>query len=234
MKSLIVSAFAAFISAAILLHPCPVFGEGGTAAVPSAVSHPDAEAEKLTRAPHLDRWLEHLRRKDPAQYRRMCRMRRENPGEFRRELNLRLRRRRFEAAIRQAPALYRVYQQLPPEQQLRIVTAAYPKPRLRRSERNSRAPDTPKIRKLEEASRDLARRIRNAPDEATRRKTIEELHNTLEQLFDLREKQREKQIENINRRLQELQHKLSLRHARRDEIIQRRLQELVEGDIIEW
>lgn len=86
----------------------------------------------------------------------------------------------------------------------------------------------------ERASRDLARRLRDA-DGAERDRLERELRETLERTFDLRQQARRERAERLQGEAAGIQQELAERDAARREIIERRQRELVgERDALDW
>jgi len=68
-----------------------------------------------------------------------------------------------------------------------------------------------------------------AADANSQQKMKNDLTNTLNQLFDIREAQKQDEVKRLQKRLQELQESLQARKQNKNEIVQRRIQELL-GD----
>ena len=68
-----------------------------------------------------------------------------------------------------------------------------------------------------------------AADANSQQKIKNDLTNTLNQLFDIRESQKQEEVKRLQKRLQELQESLQARKQNKNEIVQRRIQELL-GD----
>ena len=93
----------------------------------------------------------------------------------------------------------------------------------------------------ERESRRLARQVRRA-DGAERERLTQELRETLERTFDLKQQVRREQAEalgedaeRLREELAQVEEELRERAAARDEIIERRQQELLgEGDTLDW
>ncbi|TSA27185.1 MAG: hypothetical protein D4R68_06085 [Ignavibacteriales bacterium] len=66
-------------------------------------------------------------------------------------------------------------------------------------------------------------------DSNSQQKMKNDLTNTLNQLFDIREAQKQDEVKRLQKRLQELQESLQARKQNKSEIVQRRIQELL-GD----
>lgn len=98
-----------------------------------------------------------------------------------------------------------------------------------RSERFSDAPENREIRELEQTARALAREAREA--EGDRRTAAEEnLRETLNRQFDLREARRGHHVRTLEERLEQLRTLLETRQSNRDVIIERRLREMMGSD----
>lgn len=85
-----------------------------------------------------------------------------------------------------------------------------------------------KEKELEIDAELLALKYKGA-DSNSQQKMKNDLTNTLNQLFDIREAQKQDEVKRLQKRLQELQESLQARKQNKSEIVQRRIQELL-GD----
>lgn len=85
-----------------------------------------------------------------------------------------------------------------------------------------------KEKELEIDAELLALKYKGA-DSNSQQKMKNDLTNTLNQLFDIREAQKQDEVKRLQKRLQELQESLQARKQNKNEIVQRRIQELL-GD----
>ncbi len=80
---------------------------------------------------------------------------------------------------------------------------------------------------MEFASSQLAHRIFNTSDEATRKQLTEDLRLQLDEIFELKQRNRREEIAQLEQQLGELREQLAQREANREAIISRRLESLV-------
>jgi len=85
-----------------------------------------------------------------------------------------------------------------------------------------------KEKELEIDAELLALKCKGA-DANTQQKIKNDLTNTLNQLFDIKEADKEREVKQLQKRLQDLQESLQARKQNKNEIVQRRIQELL-GD----
>ncbi len=85
-----------------------------------------------------------------------------------------------------------------------------------------------KEKELEIDAELLALKYKGA-DSNSQQKMKNDLTNTLNQLFDIREAQKQDEVKQLQKRLQDLQESLQARKQNKSEIVQRRIQELL-GD----
>ena len=88
--------------------------------------------------------------------------------------------------------------------------------------------DQKKEKELEINAELLALKYKNA-DANSQQKMKNDLTNTLNQLFDIRESHKQDEVKRLEKRLQELKESLQARKQNKNEIVQRRIQEML-GD----
>ena len=88
--------------------------------------------------------------------------------------------------------------------------------------------DQKKEKELEIDAELLALKYKNA-DANSQQKMKNDLTNTLNQLFDIRESHKQDEVKRLEKRLQELKESLQARKQNKNEIVQRRIQEML-GD----
>jgi hypothetical protein len=208
-----------------------------TAAAPAFEPQPpppsDAPPWMVPPKPHVERWLEHIREKDPEEFDRMKKLRASNPAEFRRALHRRLLRQRVADTLREAPRLKEFLAGLPETDREELVSRLE---RLGAPPGQGFAPEhpDPEVHRLEQETADLARRYRDAPDEGEKERLRDELRTKLEIAFDRRENARREHVKKIETDLDHLKKTIATRQAKRPEIIERRLQELTGEDLTRW
>lgn len=191
--------------------------------------------------PPLDRWLERLRAKDPAEYERLQQIRREGPEGFRRALHGKLRDERILARFQEFPKLCQFLLAMPEEERERIMKriGAGTGP-LRGGPGGPGGPrgeppaPSPELAALEAEVHRLSQVYRDESDPAGKERLLGDLREQLEALFDLREQGREEHIARIEKDLARLKESFERRRELKDKIIERRIKELTEGDVLGW
>jgi len=208
---------------------------------------PPGEQHVGGRGPEMvERWLEQLKAKNPAEYERLMKLRDEDPEAFHKELRTKLRKEQGRAFMDKHPQLKEAVMALPPDERDAIMG------RLLQPPGQGPGPDgpggpgpqrgmgpggdmrTPEIEAQQEAMRTLAAAYKSAATPEEKEKARAELKAGLGKLFDLREQERAKDIEKFDKHLTELKAKLAKRQANRDQIIEKRLQEITGGDELQW
>ena len=177
----------------------------------------------------LDTWLEHLRERDPEEYRRLTELREEDPAAFRRALQERRERLRRRDLRPPGEAWGPDEGERPRGEHAPLEVRRRPgQDEAGQTRRRSwpRAPEDPEIKRLERETRALVEEYRRTP-EPDREAVRARLQEHVEALFDLRETQRRALIERMARKLEHLQGELDRRAAERDQIIDRRIEELI-------
>ncbi len=195
------------------------------------------------------KWMERLRRDNPAEFHRLQDLKEHDPVAFRRELHRLLIGERANVKLRNYPRIMQAVHDMPAEERQAFMEQLCappedewgpPKGKSRRW--NGPFPPgpsgfhSPEVREAEAELRDLQEQLgvlsekyRAEPDAAARTKLAEQLRTALIRIFDLRDMARARHIEYIERDLARLKKSLDDRRARRDGIIERRLQELTTG-----
>lgn len=195
----------------------------------------------------VDRWLEQLKEKNPAEYERLVKLRDEDPDAFHKELRGKLRKEQSRLFMDKYPQLKEAVMALPPDERDAIMG------RLMQPQGQGPGPGgpggpgmergmgpgggdmrTPEIEAQQEATRTAAAAYKSASTPEEKEKARAELKAGLGKLFDLREQQRAKDIEKFDKHLAGLKEKLAKRQANRDQIIEKRLQEITGGDELTW
>lgn len=89
-------------------------------------------------------------------------------------------------------------------------------------------------KRLENDSRELARKYRETDDEAEKERIKKEMLDLLDQIFDLRQANREFEIERLEKRLAEAKENNRKRLENKDQIIEQRLAELLGARAWDW
>lgn len=232
MKPTVILLMALLATAAACAQPPPM-DEMPPPDAPEMMPGPEAPPE----GGPLDRWLDRLREKDPAEYERLQQIRREGPEGFRRALHGKLRDERIMARFREFPRMCQFLLTMPEEEREQILQRMGPQGggmHGRGGPWGGPPARNPEIEALEREVGELSRAFREAADAALKDETLTTIRQKLETLFDLREKDRQEHIARIEKELVRLKESLEKRLERREEIIERRLKELTEGDVLGW
>jgi hypothetical protein len=185
--------------------------------------------------PPVERWLEHLKIRNPIEYERLTRLRQENPDAFARELQQRLQTERGMSIIRAHARLQEFFDTLPPQEQTDLLQ------QLARAPRHGGGPppdelrmDNPRTAQLEKEVQELARTYRDQPDPDEQERIRQQIKTRLGAIFDQRLADREQTVARYEQRLQEMQRQIEKRRSNRERIIERRLEEVLDGQDTSW
>lgn len=203
---------------------------------PDAEAPPGEARHGLARpdgsGPPIQQFLDMLRSGNPEEFERMRKLREENPEAFREELRNRIRRERERAGREGGPDEGPAWRRGGPELRERIgrqvVEGGV------RHAMSSESLRSPELDQLERRAGELARAVREAPDDAAKEKARGDLRTALAGAFDLREKMRRERFKHMEAQLTKVRDMLDSRQAHRDEIIDKRLQSMTEGDALAW
>lgn len=193
---------------------------------------PDHGPARPDGGPPTQQFLDMLRNRNPEEFERMRRLREEDPEAFREELRNRIRRERErmgrDAGPDEGPAWRRGGQELRERIGRQVVEGGV------RHAMSSESLRSPELDQLERKAGDLARAVREAPDDAAKAKARSDLRAALASSFDLREKMRRERFKHMEAQVTKVREMLDTRQVHRDEIIDKRLQSMTEGDALAW
>ena len=225
--------FTGFLSSVWAQDPPPM--EGPAVMPPSEESFGMEGPEPDSPPPRdnpVDKWLEHLRDRNPDEYARLNELRLKDPEKFHAEMYRKLQRQQAMEVLEKNPRFKQLFGELPGEERDRI-TELISQPVMKKGPGKHGKPN-PEIEKMEAETQELSLAYRKTQDNAERQKIRADIQTKLEILFDLRQKDREQMIAHMEKRMADLRKNLDEKTARRDELIGRRLKELTEGDPLAW
>ncbi|HBA84570.1 MAG TPA: hypothetical protein DCZ95_10790 [Verrucomicrobia bacterium] len=205
-------------------------------AVPAQMEElrPPPPPRAMPKEAHLEKWLAHIREKNPEEYDQLIKLREADPEAFRAELRERLRYRRHMAHLKETPKLYEFLMSLPPEERNRILDRLAPPPHDRSERFGDRKGPNPEMGAMEDEIRTMVKTYRKTEKPGEKQQIQADIRNRLERLFDLRGQQRLQMIAEAEQDLQVLKKQLDERQANREKIIERRLGELLHEDDLAW
>jgi hypothetical protein len=104
-----------------------------------------------------------------------------------------------------------------------------------RDENPAALPRVLEMRELERNSWKMGERIQQTDNDEEKAKLTDELHKTLDQLFDYRQEERRREMERLRAELENLESKVKSLDERRDEAIEKKIRELVgQGEELDW
>jgi hypothetical protein len=248
MKRLTIMLFAAgFVLSAAAQgpHHGPSFDEEGPDLLPPPQQHPFAPPDFEPQSPPM-RWMENLRRENPAEFERLQQLRHEDPRAFRQQLHQALKYERGMIRLRRFPRIMQAVNEMPEEQRREFIEGfsfpPEPDSKQDRPQQQRRRfghpfppgpegePPNPEYNRLQGELNELVLAYRAANDPAEQQKLAGPIREILTQLFDLRGQTRLKHIERMEKDLERLRKNLSDRQAMRDSIIEIRFRELTTGE----
>lgn len=174
--------------------------------------------------PHVRRYFEVLKEKDPAEYERLTTLRENDPEAFRDELADRLRKereRRGWGGDRGEEGEH-WHQRGPREER---ASGVFYRPRGGYSDGT---PASPELEALEIKILNIARSLRDSQSDDERTRLRDELKAEIGTAFDLRLRLRQERLAQMEKRVEHLKGALQERQSKRDAIIQNRLDELTQ------
>jgi hypothetical protein len=193
-----------------------------------------------------ERVLEDLKQKDPERYAELNRQKRENPEAFwqalRELIPAYLRRQREQAGNRPplpgGSMLERMQDENPKRferlRQLRHHDRNGFERELRGVFRERGMPVDPRVRELEERSRQLAEQYHGAADADGKLAAKAKLRETLAEAFEARLASQEERVKRLAEELERMKQALAERRELREQIIDRRLEYLLEDPNLHW
>lgn len=91
------------------------------------------------------------------------------------------------------------------------------------------------MRKLDSRSRELSRKYLESDEQDEKEDIEQELRDTLNELFELREKERKLEMQRISEKLKKLENETQLRRENKEQIVENRIKELTgQKSVFEW
>ncbi len=205
------------------LAALPLYAQPADDAGSQTVSGGDTLRGTRPPPPHVQRYFEILKEKDPAEYERLTALRETDPDAFRTALMERLRKRweqrEWDSDRKGGEHPWRKRDARGPQ-----TAGIFFRPEHGYSDG---AQPTPELETLEIKIADLARSVRDAATDSEKAQLQQELTAEIGNAFDLRQRMRQERLAQMEKRVEHIKTILQDRQSKRDSIIQNRLNELL-------
>ncbi len=192
---------------------------------------------------YIDKWLDSLKQRNPAEFERMKKLRDDNPEEFRKQVHQKWQDLRMKSGgLREHPQVVEAFKNLSPSDRewvMQRLTQPAPGENFpgggsmgfdRGGFGDFKHATTPEIAKADAKARDLAKQYREAQNGDAKNAMKKELRDTLANVFDLREKVRVDQLKQIEDKVEKIRKQIGESKSKRDEIIDGRVKEFISGE----